>query len=107
MHSLLFLFVTVFLLFDAWPVLGGQIPRVNGVLGGVPTTAADTFKKADILIAAATTPGKLRIVANSGICGRRCESDSSSLTEYNFTETTPGVNQASGYADLTPTESIW
>ncbi|KAI8972213.1 serine carboxypeptidase [Trametes punicea] len=36
------------------------------------------------------TPGKLRVVENSGVC-----------------ETTPGVYQASGYGDLSATESIW
>ncbi|KAI0635994.1 serine carboxypeptidase [Trametes polyzona] len=36
------------------------------------------------------TPGKLRIVENSGEC-----------------ETTPGVNQASGYADLDEDNSLW
>ncbi|CDO69371.1 hypothetical protein BN946_scf184961.g13 [Trametes cinnabarina] len=36
------------------------------------------------------TPGKLRVVENSGIC-----------------ETTPGVYQASGYGDLSPSASMW
>ncbi|KAF8184211.1 serine carboxypeptidase [Pholiota molesta] len=73
-------------------VLAGQFPVVNGVLGGVPTTVPKTFKTSEILhlSTAATTPGKLRVVENSGVC-----------------ETTPGVNQASGYGDLTSTESIW
>ncbi|KJA15643.1 hypothetical protein HYPSUDRAFT_148806 [Hypholoma sublateritium FD-334 SS-4] len=69
--------------------LAGQIPTVNGILGGVPTIKPDTFKGADVL-PLATTPGKLRVVENSGVC-----------------ETTPGVFQASGYGDLTATESIW
>ncbi|KAJ7635296.1 Alpha/Beta hydrolase protein [Roridomyces roridus] len=38
----------------------------------------------------ATTPGKLRVTENSGVC-----------------ETTPNVYQASGYGDLTSSESIW
>ncbi|CUA72024.1 hypothetical protein RSOLAG22IIIB_04885 [Rhizoctonia solani] len=37
-----------------------------------------------------STPGRLRYVENSGIC-----------------ETTPGVYQASGYADLTSAQSMW
>ena len=70
-------------------VRGGQIPLVNGVYGGVgPATAADT--KLAAVSPAATTPGKLRVVENSGVC-----------------ETTPGVYQASGYGDLTSKESIW
>ncbi|KAN0107693.1 alpha/beta-hydrolase [Russula decolorans] len=36
------------------------------------------------------TPGKLRVVENSGVC-----------------ETTPGVYQASGYGDLATNKSIW
>ena len=70
-------------------VLGGQIPVVNGVIGGTEVVAGDKFKVAD-LVPAATTPGKLRVVENSGVC-----------------ETTPGVYQASGYGDLTSNESIW
>lgn len=68
-----------------------QIPVVNGVIGGVPTD--DEWSQANIKPAVtpvATTPGKLRVVENSGVC-----------------ETTPGVYQASGYGDLTSTESIW
>ena len=66
-----------------------QIPTVDGIIGGVPTTPR--FHEADTTIApAATTPGKLRVVENSGVC-----------------ETTPGVYQASGYGDLTSSESLW
>ncbi|KAJ3558811.1 hypothetical protein NP233_g11424 [Leucocoprinus birnbaumii] len=69
-------------------VRGGQIPIVNGVIGGVSNTT-ENFKP-KFLNSAATTPGKLRYVQNSGVC-----------------ETTPGVKQVSGYGDLTSTESIW
>ncbi|PFH53266.1 hypothetical protein AMATHDRAFT_1338 [Amanita thiersii Skay4041] len=69
-------------------VNAGQIPVVNGVIGGVSNATAST-SPADFKIAA-TTPGQLRVVENSGIC-----------------ETTPGVFQASGYGDLTSTKSIW
>ena len=48
-------------------VLGGQIPVVGGLLGGVPTLSA---KKPQLLQTTATTPGKLRVVENSGICGK-------------------------------------
>ncbi|KIM72376.1 hypothetical protein PILCRDRAFT_81931 [Piloderma croceum F 1598] len=72
-------------------VFGGQIPTVNGVLGGVPSDPA-TRSITDISLRAASarTPGKLRITENSGIC-----------------ETTAGVYQAAGYGDLTSSESIW
>ena len=71
-----------------------QIPVVNGVIGGVPSEA-EFSKHANFAVKptvkpAATTPGKLRVVENSGVC-----------------ETTPGVYQASGYGDITSTESIW
>ena len=69
MRALLISCLTAIISLDASFVLGGQIPVVGGVLGGVPTTVAETIKKADTLTPAATTPGKLRVVENSGICG--------------------------------------
>ena len=45
---------------------------------------------AEVSINSTRTPGKLRIVENSGEC-----------------ETTPGVYQASGYADLDKNNSLW
>ncbi|KAL4255041.1 peptidase S10 family protein, partial [Pleurotus pulmonarius] len=68
----------------------GQIPVVEGVIGGVPAAFNLTEKADSVLAPAATTPGQLRIVENHGVC-----------------ETTPGVYQASGYGDLTSTKSIW
>ena len=70
-----------------------QVPIVNGVIGGVPEV--HELAHGDVLMKpavtpAATTPGKLRVVENSGVC-----------------ETTPNVYQASGYGDLTSSESIW
>ncbi|GJE86462.1 carboxypeptidase [Phanerochaete sordida] len=74
---------------SALHTLARQIPIVDGVIGGVPSS--DTPVHVDTtLSSAATTPGKLRVVENSGVC-----------------ETTPGVFQASGYGDLTSSESIW
>jgi hypothetical protein len=70
-------------------VLARQIPVVEGVIGGVPSMPR--FHEVDAtVVPAATTPGKLRVVENSGVC-----------------ETTPGVYQASGYGDLTSSESLW
>ena len=79
-------------------VLAGQVPVYNNVIGGAPDASARAQNtKANILAATGngptvqTTPGKLRVKAeNSGIC-----------------ETTPGVYQASGYGDLTATQSLW
>lgn len=70
-------------------VLGGQVPSINGIWGGV-SSSISARQSANSAMAAVTTPGKLRVTENSGVC-----------------ETTPGVYQASGYGDLTATESIW
>jgi hypothetical protein len=56
--------------------LAGQVPVVDGVLGGVregtiPGTRKILSKLADQPHALATTPGKLRVVENSGVCGKR------------------------------------
>lgn len=50
-------------------VLGGQIPVVDGVLGGVPTRTLSKRFKEPSSAATTPTPGKLRVVENSGICG--------------------------------------
>ncbi|KAI0359086.1 serine carboxypeptidase [Trametes cingulata] len=76
--------------------LAGQVPVHNGVIGGVPDPATRAQLKNPVLAATdgtpavKTTPGKLRVVENSGVC-----------------ETTPGVYQASGYGDLSDNESLW
>jgi hypothetical protein len=46
----------------------GQIPIREGVIGGVTTTRSTTVKE-ETLQPLATTPGALRVVENSGICG--------------------------------------
>ncbi|KAI8995399.1 serine carboxypeptidase [Trametes punicea] len=77
-------------------VLAGQIPVYDGVIGGRPSPVTRAKLKNSILAATngsapvQTTPGKLRVIENSGIC-----------------ETTPGVYQASGYGDLADNESLW
>ncbi|KAJ6526334.1 serine carboxypeptidase [Mycena capillaripes] len=80
----------------------GQIPIRNGVVGGVgakkstiaptstPTSSATRTAASIPTTTPTATRGALRVVENSGIC-----------------ETTPGVFQASGYGDLTSTESIF
>lgn len=72
-------------------VVSSQIPTVHGVVGGVPSSPVKRSVIDTSRIAASTrTPGKLRVTENSGIC-----------------ETTQGVYQASGYGDLTESESMW
>ncbi|CAE6534156.1 unnamed protein product [Rhizoctonia solani] len=79
--------------------LAGQFPKIDGIIGGVPTDPAtkttayaptEPQSKIAAAIPTTRTPGKLRYVENSGVC-----------------ETTSGVYQASGYADLTSSQSIW
>jgi hypothetical protein len=49
---------------------GSQFPVVNGVIGGVPTTASKNPEEATSeLVIEANTPGTLRVTENSGICG--------------------------------------
>ncbi|KAF5356576.1 hypothetical protein D9758_008269 [Tetrapyrgos nigripes] len=69
--------------------LGGQIPKVDGVLGGIHQNTPlhlETAKRPPKVAAA----GQLRVTENSGVC-----------------ETTPGVNQASGYGDIATNQSIF
>ena len=73
----------------ALQALARQVPIVDGVVGGVRSSKSKVNVDASIT-PAATTPGKLRVTENSGVC-----------------ETTTGVYQASGYGDLTSSESIW
>ncbi|CAE6433524.1 unnamed protein product [Rhizoctonia solani] len=75
--------------------LAGQFPEFNGVIGGVSKApnaknAAFSANEPVSTVSGNITPGKLRYVENSGVC-----------------ETTPGVYQASGYADLTSRQSMW
>ncbi len=52
-------------------VVTGRIPLVDGVIGGVPHLGkVKTFKDAVDANATARTPGKLRVVENSGVCGK-------------------------------------
>lgn len=52
--------------------VGGQIPVIDGVIGGVPNTTlvSPHFASASTTIPGTTTPGKLRVVENSGVCGK-------------------------------------
>ena len=149
-----------------WQVVGaGQIPEVNGVLGGVPSSPANGTATTRILItdpitsgvtttlppdttteptyttttldpvtetdtaddttttltttmasatltsaitgAAAPPVGVVRIIENSGICGRAFFLHSHYLISDKSVETTRGVYQASGYIDLSPIEHMW
>ena len=49
-------------------IYGGQVPVVDGVTGGVPYGAHDFTNPAGVA-STLLTPGKLRVVENSGICG--------------------------------------
>ncbi|EJD03357.1 serine carboxypeptidase [Fomitiporia mediterranea MF3/22] len=71
-----------------------QIPTVDGVIGGVPTATstvgASRIVEDVVQVSGTPVPGKMRFITNSGVC-----------------ETTKGVFQASGYADLTTNQSMW
>ena len=49
-------------------IYGGQVPVVDGVTGGVPYGAHDYTNPAGVT-STPLTPGKLRVVENSGVCG--------------------------------------
>ena len=55
----------------ALPILinGGPIPDADGVIGGVPSPRADDFRNLARAASTPRTPGKLRVVENSGVCG--------------------------------------
>ena len=54
-------------------ISGNQIPAVGGVIGGVPSPGTHIVKNlaraASGDASAPPTPGKLRVVENSGVCG--------------------------------------
>ena len=66
---------SVFLVISLLPRLisaSSQFPSVNGVIGGVPHNNALTSKTLNETLAndsSSRTPGKLRVVENSGVCG--------------------------------------
>jgi hypothetical protein len=93
-------------------ISGNQFPIANGAIGGVPSESPDacnfksqkgTFSNDD------STPGQLRVVENSGVCGGVILfQDASSVIFTVSAETSPDVYQASGYGDLTSADkSIW
>ena len=67
-----FVFAAIFVFPGPALISGNQIPIVNGVIGGVSSSDSRTFKttkRAFSNDAPARTPGKLRVVENSGVCG--------------------------------------
>lgn len=70
-----------------------QIPHINGVHGGT-SELSEPVELADATLARTVTGAAssdvLRVTENSGVC-----------------ETTPGVYQASGYANVSSTGSLW
>lgn len=61
----------IFLLPWTGVLASGQVPIVDGVIGGVPGPEShfSQLLEASMLANITTTPGKLRVVENSGICG--------------------------------------
>ena len=95
-------------------LVSGKISLMDGVIRGfhfADASGVNTLKDSESVTAnaPARTPGKLRVVENSGICGR-CILFVGAVVTVVFmvsAETTPGVYQATGYGDLTANESIW
>ncbi|KAH8829056.1 serine carboxypeptidase [Flagelloscypha sp. PMI_526] len=68
----------------------GQVPVVDGVIGGILNASSTVSFAASIQPDAARKAGSLRITENSGVC-----------------ETTDGVYSASGYGDISDSDSLW
>lgn len=84
----------------------GQIPVVDGVLGGVPSSKPNT-KQALKPSTAAAAAGYLRVTENSGICGVLIKLHPFIQSKLYGAETTDGVYQASGYGDLDANSHMW
>ncbi len=51
-------------------VSAGQVPKVNGVYGGIPTpTSVGVDAVAEPLVSGTPVAGKMRFIENSGVCG--------------------------------------
>ena len=99
---------------SALPALisGIQIPIANGVIGGASSPDDCNFKTtigAFSNDAQTKTAGELRVVENSGVCGRATLFTTHPAVMLTIcVETTPDVYQASGYGDLASGDkSIW
>ena len=69
----MFVLSVLALLFVLPSAVTGRIPLVDGVIGGVGSldlSKVNTLKDAVDANATARTPGKLRVVENSGVCGK-------------------------------------
>ena len=84
-----------------------QIPVVDGVIGGVRTSTKQSATAPAPQVSGKPVAGKLRYVENSGVCGRVSEMHHTRLPLTFASETTAGVFQASGYADLTTSQHMW
>ena len=52
-------------------VLAGQIPPINGIIGGVPTLKSNITNPIVATTVSNSVPaGQLRVVENSGVCGQ-------------------------------------
>ena len=106
-----FALVTIF----ALPALirGGQIPVVDGVIGGVPSGDAHNSSYKTLTGSGSgdpsCTPGKLRgVVENSCICGRvLLFTNPPPPVIFTALAEKKGVYQASGYGDVAPGKSVW
>lgn len=64
-------FPALFTLLSLSGVLGGQVPIINRAVEVVPSNRTlSEFLGGPQVVPNTTTPGKLRVVENSGICGK-------------------------------------
>jgi hypothetical protein len=61
--------VTLVAIFALPVLINGDQPAVDGVVGDVPSPGAHDFKNLAGAASTSRTPGKLRVVENSGVCG--------------------------------------
>lgn len=69
--------------------LAGQVPTINGVIGGAPEVATQTRAAKRPTVGSNVVEAALRVTENSGVCE------------------SPDVYQASGYGDISANESVW
>lgn len=64
-------FTSILLLFllGLSKTLARQVPIIDGVIGGIPKIPPTASIKPQLKTNVQTTPGKLRVVENSGVCG--------------------------------------
>lgn len=70
MPSMLKAAITYLAAFQASSAIAtSQVPVIDGIIGGVPSSSGTANLAAQQLTTSVTTPGQLRVTENSGVCG--------------------------------------